>query len=379
MLKKIAILGSTGSIGKNTLAVAAHLKEKIKVVALAAKSNIDLLEAQAHQFQPQLIAVEDKDKALLLQKRLPQIPVLGGIDGICAVAAFKDADLIVSALVGAAGLLPTAEAIKANKKVALANKEVLVAAGAYIMPLSKLHGVPLIPIDSEHNAIFQCLNQEDPTTIRRLILTGSGGPFRDWTAEQLARVSPEQALKHPNFEMGPKITVDSSTLMNKGLEVIEAYWLFGISVDQIEVLIHPQQKIHSMVEYIDGSIIAQISEPSMLLPIQYALTYPKRCPGVLKPFDWVSNHRLDFLYPNRSAFRCLDLAYLAIKEGGTLPCYMNAVNEVLVGRFLSREIGWLDISIKLEAMMSSYPNSHTVDLSSILEVDQMAREQALFY
>lgn len=379
MLKKVAILGSTGSIGKNALKVAANLKERIKVVALAARSNIELLEEQAREFSPQVIAVFDKEKALLLQKRLPHIQVLGGMEGLCEAAAWADVDTVVSAFVGAAGILPTAAAIEAGKRIALANKEVLVAAGAYIVPLAKKHGVALIPVDSEHNAIFQCLNHEEPESVRRLILTSSGGPFRGWTPEQLKEVTLEKALKHPNFAMGAKITIDSSTLMNKGLEVIEAYWLFGVNLDQIEVLIHPQQKIHSMLEFIDGSILAQMSEPDMLLPIQYAITYPERCQGMLEPYDFVRNNRLDFLQPDRSTFRCLDLAYEAIKEGGTLPCFMNAVNEVLVGKFLNREIGWSDISTKLEALMASHQTSHNLDLASILAVDQLAREQALLF
>ncbi len=376
MVRKIAILGSTGSIGKNALKVVENLKEQIEVVALAARSNIDLLEEQARKCRPQVIAVYNKEKALILQKRIPHIRVLGGMEGLCEAATWADVDTVISALVGAAGLLPTAAAIEAGKRIALANKEVLVSGGAYIIPLAKKHGVPLIPVDSEHNAVFQCLDKENRATVRRLILTSSGGPFRGWTEEQLKGATSEKALKHPNFSMGAKITIDSSTLMNKGLEVIEAYWLFGVEIEQIEVLIHPQQKIHSMVEFIDGSIMAQMSEPDMLLPIQYAITYPERCPGILEPYDFIRNNRLDFLQPDRSTFRCLDLAYAALKEGGTLPCFMNAVNEVLVSKFLNREIGWMDISEKLETLMASHQNSYNLDLSTILAVDQMAREQA---
>jgi 1-deoxy-D-xylulose-5-phosphate reductoisomerase len=375
-MRKIAVLGSTGSIGQNTLKVAARLRGEVKIVALAAGSNIDLLEQQAREHHPGFIAVYDQEKAAILQKRLPHLTVLGGMEGLCELAACSEADTVVSALVGAAGLQPTAAAIEAGKKIALANKEVLVAAGAYIVPLAKKYGVPLLPVDSEHNAIFQCLDGEDPSTIRRLILTSSGGPFREWTREQLEEVTLEKALKHPNFCMGAKITIDSSTLMNKGLEVIEAYWLFGVAIDQIEVLVHPQQKIHSMVEFIDGSIMAQMSDPDMLLPIQYALTYPQRFPGMLKPYDFIQNSRLDFYPPARESFRCLDLAYTALREGGTLPCYMNAVNEVLVRRFLNREIGWGDIATKLESLMNRHQNSFELDLPSILAVDALAREQA---
>jgi 1-deoxy-D-xylulose-5-phosphate reductoisomerase len=245
------------------------------------------------------------------------------------------------------------------------------------MPLAKKHGVTLIPVDSEHSAVFQCLHREDSKAVRRIILTSSGGPFRDWESDRLKFVTVEQALKHPNFAMGAKITIDSSTLMNKGLEVIEAYWLFGVKVEQIEVLVHPQQKIHSMVEFVDGSIMAQMCEPDMVIPIQYAMTYPDRWQGMLQPYDFVKNSRLDFLQPDISKFRCLELAYEALRSGGTLSCYMNAANEVLVNRFLKKEIAWYGISEKLEKLMSSYQNSHDNSLESILAVDDLARQHAI--
>jgi 1-deoxy-D-xylulose-5-phosphate reductoisomerase len=234
----------------------------------------------------------------------------------------------------------------------------------------------MIPVDSEHSAVYQCLHREDPASVRRIILTSSGGPFREWEQERLMRIMPEDALKHPNFAMGAKVTIDSSTLMNKGLEVIEAYWLFGVKLDQIEVVIHPQQKIHSMVEFIDGSIMAQMCEPDMLVPIQYAMTYPERCQGLLPPYDFIRNSRMDFYQPNVAKFRCLDLAYEAVRAGGTLPCYMNAANEVLVNRFLKKEIAWSGISEKLERLMMRYRPSQDVSLESILAVDQLAREEA---
>ncbi len=376
MRKKISLLGSTGSIGKNVLKIASHLKNKIEIVALAARENIDLLEQQALEFSPKLIAVFDKAKALELKKRLPHMHIVGGMEGLCEAAAYHSAETVVAAIVGAAGLMPTAVAIEAGKTIALANKEVLVAGGAYIMPLAKKHGVALIPVDSEHNAIFQCLHRENPNAIHRLLLTSSGGPFREWETERLKQVTVEQALKHPNFSMGAKVTIDSSTLMNKGLEVIEAYWLFGVKPNQIEVIVHPQQKIHSMVEFIDGTIMAQMCEPDMVIPIQYAMTYPERHQGVLKPYDFVKNSRLDFYQPDTAKFRCLDLAYAALQGGGTLPCYMNAANEILVSRFLKREIDWFGISEKLEKLMHSYQNSLDVSLEHILEVDQLAREDA---
>lgn len=291
MHKKISILGSTGSVGKTALKIASHNKDTIEIVGLAAKDNIDLLQQQALECNPKLIGVYDKEKALVLQKRLPHIRVVGGMEGICEVAAYEEAEMVLVAIVGATALKPTVIAIEAGKEIALANKEILVAGGAYIMPLIKKHGTLLLPVDSEHNAIFQCLHGAKPQSVRRILLTSSGGPFRKWEKERLKRATVEDALKHPNFVMGSKITIDSSTLMNKGLEVIEAYWLFGIDIEQIEVLIHPQQKIHSMVEFIDGSIMAQMSEPDMSIPIQYAMTYPKRLPGLLSPYDFINNSR----------------------------------------------------------------------------------------
>lgn len=376
MRKKISILGSTGSIGKNALKVASNNKDTIEIVALAAKENIDLLEQQALEHNPRLIGVYDPEKALVLAKKLPHIRVVGGMEGMCEIAAYQEAEMVLVAIVGAAGLQPTAAAIEAGKTIALANKEVLVAGGAYIMPLAKKHGVTIIPVDSEHSAIYQCLHREDPESVRRLILTSSGGPFREWDHERLTRVTVEDALNHPNFVMGAKVTIDSSTLMNKGLEVIEAHWLFGVDVKQIEVLIHPQQKIHSMVEFTDGSILAQMSEPDMIIPIQYAMTYPKRCQGLLPPYDFIKNARLDFYQPNTSKFRCLKLAYEALSSGGTLACYMNAANEILVNRFLQKEISWADISEKLQSLMESYNNSSNTSLESILSVDLLAREEA---
>lgn len=376
MYRKISLLGSTGSIGKNVLKIASKLKEKIKIVALAAKENIDLLEQQAREHHPDLIAVYDEEKAKVLQKRLPHIRVIGGMEGLCEVAAYHEAEMMVAAIVGAAGLMPTAMAIKAGKMIALANKEVLVAGGPYIMPLAKKHGVSLIPVDSEHSAVFQCLHDEDPASVRRIILTSSGGPFREWEQQRLQQVTLSEALKHPNFMMGAKVTIDSSTLMNKGLEVIEAHWLFDVPLEQIEVLIHPQQKIHSMVEFVDGSIMAQMCEPDMVIPIQYAMTYPERYQGQLPVYDFIKNSRLDFCQPDASKFRCLNLAYEALRVGGTLPCYMNAANEILVNRFLKEEIAWLDISEKLEKLMTGYQCCKDISLEAILEVDRRARVEA---
>lgn len=375
-MKRIAILGSTGSIGRNALQVVRHLKSRFQVVALAARENIDLLEQQVLEFQPTLIAVFNPDKAYELQKRLPHHTVLAGMEGLRAVAAYEEAEMVISALVGTVGLQPTIEAIVAGKQIGLANKEALVSGGALVMQLVKQHGVELIPIDSEHSAIFQCLNGEKRSTIRRLVITSSGGPFRTWTDEQLENITVTQALNHPTWNMGPKITIDSSTLMNKGLEVIEAYWLFNVDLDKIEVVIHPQSIIHSLVEFNDYTLLAQMGVPTMIVPIQYAMTYPERYPGMLEPFDFAKHEKLEFAIPDKTRFRCLALAYEAIRQGGSLPCYMNAANEILVQRFLAGEISWNEISIQLEHLMSQHSIQAVDDLESILAVDAQAREEA---
>ncbi len=375
-MKKIAVLGSTGSIGKNTLRVASHLKEEIQVTVLAAHSNIDLLELQAQEYHPQLIAVYDEAKAKILQKRIPAIPVVSGIEGLKLAASCPDVNFVVSAISGMIGLIPTLAAIEAGKGIGLANKEALVAGGHLVMDLAKKHRVPIIPIDSEHSAIFQCLQGESKKSLRRIILTASGGPFRTFSREQLQKITIQQALKHPTWAMGPKVTIDSSTLMNKGLEVIEAYWLFGVSVDQISVLVHPQSIIHSMVEFVDSSIIAQLGEPSMILPIQYALTYPDRLPGLLPSFDFIKNNRLEFFEPDLKAFRCLHLAFDAIKVGGTMPCFMNAANEVLVDHFLNNRLEWTEIASHLEKLMQHYQPQQIHSLEDILEADSQARKRA---
>ncbi len=376
-MKKLAILGSTGSIGQNTLLISKHLgPEAIQVTALAAKSNIDLLEKQAREWNPELIAVYDSEKAKELRARLPSIPIIPGMEGLKAVATHANANFVISAMNGAVGLAPTIEAIKARKPIGFANKEVLVSGGAIVVSLIKQYNVPLIPIDSELTAIFQCLKGEPSKTIQRIVITASGGPFRTFTTEQLDHVSVEHALNHPNFRMGPKVTIDSSTLMNKGLEMIECHWLFQVPLSQIEVVIHPQQIIHGMVEFNDNSILAHCCEPDMRVPIQYALTYPDRSPGTLAPFDFVKNQTLQFIVPDRQKFRCLDLAYHAAHRGGSLPCYMNAANEVLVNRFLQREIGWKEISVRLEKLMERHAVVPVSSLDDIFAIDEAAREEA---
>lgn len=376
-MKCIALLGSTGSIGESTLKVVRHLgPEKLKIVALATNSQIDLLEKQAREFEPGIVAVYNKDKARELQSRLPHIKVVGGIEGIEEAATYAPVDQVVSAITGSIGLRPAVAAIRAGKDLALANKEPLVAAGQFVMSLAKQHGVTLLPIDSEHSALFQCLRGENAKTVRRLILTASGGPFRLYTQQQLGEVTVDQALQHPNWKMGPKITIDSSTLMNKGLEVIEAHWLFGIPLDQIEVVIHPQSLVHSLVEYQDGSMLGQISEPAMILPIQYALTYPERLPGLFAPFDFIKNSTWQFYAPDLKKFRCLDLAFQAVRSGGSLPCFMNAANEVLVQRFANREISWLDIGNRLETLMEKHSIIPIRGLEDVDHVERAARSQA---
>lgn len=376
-MRNLAILGSTGSIGKNCLAVARHLgKDVVQVVALAAKSNIELLEQQAKEFQPKLVAVYDQDQALKLQRRIPNIPVLGGMEGLEAVAVHEKANLVISSISGSVGLAPTIAAIKAGKNIGFANKEVLVAGGELVMSLVRKHRIDLIPIDSELTAIFQCLKGEGAKVVQRLLITASGGPFRKFTDAQLESVTLEHALNHPNYRMGPKVTIDSSTLMNKGLEVIEAHWLFGVPLQNIEVVVHPQQIIHSMVEFIDNSMLAQMCDPDMLVPIQYAITYPKRYHGSLPPFNFARNSTLEFLTPDIDRFRCLKLAYEAVRGGGSLPCFMNAANEVLVHRFLNKQIAWKEIAYTLEKLMSRHAVKPISSLQDILEVDQLAREQA---
>jgi len=375
-MKQIAILGSTGSIGRNALNVARHLKSRFRIVALAARGNIDLLEQQAREFQPLIIGVYDPVKARELQKRLPHQTVVAGMEGLKAVAVCQEAEMVISAIAGTLGLQPTIEAILAGKNIGLANKEALVSGGSLVMRLVKERRVQLIPIDSEHSAIFQCLKGEKQSAVNRIVLTSSGGPFRTWVDEQLLGVTVEQALNHPTWKMGPKVTIDSSTLMNKGLEVIEAYWLFNVALDKIEVIIHPQSIIHSLVEFRDNSMLAQMGVPNMIVPIQYAMTYPDRALGLLEPFDFVKHEKLEFFKPDMNKFRCLALSYEAIRQGGSMPCYMNAANEVLVQRFLAGEISWSEISHQLECLMSSHQVQQINTLEDVLAVDNQAREEA---
>lgn len=375
-MKSIAILGSTGSIGVNTLNVARHLQGEIAVEALAAHRNIDLLEAQAREFNPRLIAVFDQEKARELQQRLPGHTVVAGMAGLKAVAACDAVQLVVAAMSGIIGLEPTLAAIEAGKDIGLANKETLVSAGALVMSRVAAKGVTLMPIDSEHSAIFQCLHHENRTAVERIILTCSGGPFWQYSAAQLDEITIEKALSHPTWKMGAKITIDSSTLMNKGLEVIEAHFLFDLPAEKIDVVIHPQSIIHSMVEFVDGSMLAQMSEPSMVVPIQYAITYPKRLPGVHPRFNFLKTTDMQFFPPDLQRFRCLKLAYAAMVAGGSMLCYMNGVNEVLVEKFIGGEISWKEIPLVLEELMQRHVVVDVDTLESVVAISDRAKREA---
>ncbi len=374
--KSLTILGSTGSIGQSTLRVVTSHKDLFEVKALAAKENIDLLEVQAKQYSPEIIAVFNEAKALELCKRVPHIRVVGGMEGLLEVASYDGSNLCVSAMSGTVGILPTIQAIKAKKDIALVNKEVMVSAGAIVRKLSEDMGVKIIPVDSEQSAIFQCLDKQDKTLVDRLILTASGGPFFSNKEIDLKNVSIKQALNHPTWNMGVKNTIDSSTLMNKGLEVIEARWLFNIPPDRIDVIIHPQSLIHSFVEFIDGSILAQIATNDMALPIQYAMTYPRREKSFVKKFDFREFSRFDFFQPDYDKFQCLKLALEALKIGGSLPCFINAANEILVERFVDGQISWIDIGRKLEKMMSDHEIIDMSDIESVQAIDIEGREKA---
>jgi 1-deoxy-D-xylulose-5-phosphate reductoisomerase len=373
MAKTIAILGSTGSIGVQTLDVARNLG--IRVCALTANSNIDLLEKQAREFKPLLVSAGDSGLALELERRLKglNIEVHYGLEGLKAAASIREADTVVTSIVGVAGLIPTVEAIRHGKNIALANKETLVTAGEIVMAEAREHGVSIFPVDSEHSAIYQCLAANRRQDVERLILTASGGPFRGKTAEELEGVSVAQALKHPNWSMGSKITIDSATLMNKGLEVIEARWLFDFTPDRIKVVVHPQSIIHSMVEYVDGSVLAQLGSPDMRIPIQLALTWPERAPNAFSRLDFLKCGSLTFEEPDRKSFACLELAFEALEAGGTMPAVMNGANEAAVELFLKEKIGFGDIPRRIAGAMEAHVVNITPDLDDIIEVDRWAR------
>lgn len=374
-MKKIAILGSTGSIGTQTLEIVRTNKD-LEVTALAAGNNIDLLERQIREFRPRLAAVWKEERAAELKSRLADmdVRVVSGMDGLLEVAAVPESEILVTAIVGMIGIRPTIEAIRAGKDIALANKETLVTAGHIIMPLAKECGVSILPVDSEHSAIFQSLQGGQRKALHKILLTASGGPFRGKKREELEHIQVEDALKHPNWEMGRKITIDSSTMVNKGLEVIEAKWLFGVTVDQIQVVVQPQSIIHSMVEYEDGAVIAQLGTPDMKLPIQYALYYPERryLPG--ERLDFWKLNQITFEKPDLETFYGLKLAFEAGRTGGSLPTVFNAANEKAVAMFLDRKIRYLEISEIIQACMENHKNIPDPTVEEILKTEQETYE-----
>lgn len=373
MTKNMAILGSTGSIGIQALDVARNLG--IKVSGLAANSNVELLEKQAREFKPLAVSAGNSRLASELESRLSGlgIEVLYGFDGLKTVAALKETDTVVSSIVGIAGLIPTLEAIRNGKDIALANKETLVAAGSLVMTEAGKHGVRIFPVDSEHSAIFQCLSGNRREDVSRIILTASGGPFRGRKRTDLKNVTVSEALRHPNWKMGSKITIDSATLMNKGLEVIEARWLFDAGPEMIKVVVHPQSIIHSMVEYIDGSVMAQMGSPDMRIPIQLALTFPERAENSFSRLDLLNCRELTFEEPDVEAFPCLALAYKALKAGGTMPAALNGANEAAVSLFLDGKIMFTDISVIIERIMEKHNVNTNPCMDDIIEVDKWAR------
>jgi len=377
-MKGISILGSTGSIGCNTLKVIEHLGG-IRVVAMAAGRNIEKFAAQVTRFQPDLVSVDNEESAqelsLLLGGIRPEI--LYGSEGLVAVATHSDAETVVSATVGAVGFVPTLRAIEAGKRIALANKETLVMAGELMTAAAAKSGAEILPVDSEHNAIHQCLRGEKCSEVTRLILTASGGPFRESSKAEIAAATREQALNHPNWSMGDKISIDSATLMNKGLEVIEARWLFGFDADQISVIVHPQSVIHSMIEMVDGSVIAQLGVTDMKHPIQYALTYPDRQAGCLESLDFGKLSKLTFEEPDLDRFPCLGLAYDALRTGGTMPAVLNAANEIGVKAFLDGKIGLADIAAVNKGVMNEHTALPADSLDAVLSADQWARSRAI--
>lgn len=376
MLKKIVVLGSTGSIGTQTLDVVDNFPDRFEIVALAGGSNIGKLAEQANKYRPKLVSVGNKDDIKKIKSMISDdIIVTGGAEGLIQAAVMDEADTVVTSVTGTLGLIPTIEAIKAGKNIALANKETLVAAGEIVMSLISQYGVSILPVDSEHSAIFQCLNGENRGSVNKLTLTASGGPFFNKTPEELAEVTVEDALKHPNWAMGRKITVDSASMMNKGLEVIEARWLFNVSFDKIDVIVHPQSIIHSMVEFSDGSVIAQMGRPDMRLPIQYALSYPDRWENNFPQLDLLSIGKLTFDKPRSDVFPCLNIAYEAGRQGGTMPAVMNAANEAVVNLFLQGKVKFTEIPLLIEKVMANHQMIAHPDIYEILESDRWAREE----
>lgn len=377
-MKTITLLGSTGSIGTQALDVAALYPQRFRVHAISAHRNIKLLGEQARRFKPDKVVIADPALYSGLKTELAGVntEIMAGAESILELASSDDTDIVLNALVGFAGLGPTLAALHAGKRLALANKESLVAGGHLVMPLTNKTTAEIIPVDSEHSAIFQCLQGQDNSALDQIILTASGGPFYGRDTAQLAAVRPEDALKHPNWQMGAKITIDSATMMNKGLEVIEAYWLFGLSYDKIKVVVHRESIIHSLIEYKDGAVLAQLGAPDMCVPIQYALTYPERLPGNAPRVNWEQLATLHFNRPDDDAFPCLRLAIQAGRTGGSMPAVMNAANEVAVELFLARVVGFLDIPRIIEAVMNKHKVVKSPGLEELVAIDADAREMA---
>ncbi len=378
MKKRIAILGSTGSIGTQALEVISKHPEDFEVEVLTANSNVDLLEAQALKYKPNAVVIADKTHYVDLSNRLSRfdIKVFAGKESLEDVVAFDSIDMVLVALVGFSGLLPTINAIKHGKQIAIANKETLVVAGELVTKLATQHQVALLPVDSEHSAIFQCLVGEHFNPIEKIILTASGGPFLGKSITDLEKVTLQQALNHPNWTMGSKITIDSATMMNKGLEVIEAKWLFNVEPNDIDIVVHPQSIIHSLVQFQDGSIKAQLGLPDMKLPIQYALSYPYRIENDFERFDFKDFATFNFYAPDRKIFKTIDLAYKAIEEGGNMPCILNAANEIAVGAFLQEKISFLSIADIIGNTMQKMKVSNFTSVEDLVKTDEEARQKA---
>ncbi len=375
MKKKISILGSTGSIGVNTLEVIRSAPDRFEVVGLACGANVALLEKQMEVFHPKIVSVGTEAMALSLQQKFPHVEVLWGEEGLCALAQEDCAELVVCALVGAKGIKPTLAAIGAKKDVALANKEVLVAAGAVVMPEVQKQGVKFLPIDSEHSAIFQVFENHNRSAIEKITLTASGGPFLHRPKETFSSITPEEALKHPCWSMGKRITIDSATLMNKGFEVIEAHWLFNLTPSQIEVVVHPQSVVHSLISYRDGNTLACLSLPDMKAPISYALSYPERISTEVARLNLAKVKELTFLEPDHEKFPLLKLSYEVAKKGNVFPALLNAADEVAVEAFLKKQISFIQIAKLIEETLSSYSKSLPLSLEGILEADSWARRK----
>jgi 1-deoxy-D-xylulose-5-phosphate reductoisomerase len=378
-MKRLTILGSTGSIGRSALDIVAKHREDFRVVGLTAGKNIDLFEKQIRTFKPEIVAVADKKDADRLSGRLKDLDIGFGEEGIKNVASYRNSDFVISSIVGAAGLIPTIAAIEAGKDVGLANKEALVMAGEIVMKKARKNKVKILPVDSEHSAIFQCLEGRRMADVKRIILTASGGPFLNRSKKELKYIAAKDALKHPNWRMGKKISIDSATLMNKGFEVIEAFWLFNLPPEKIDVVVHPQSIVHSLIEFKDRSCLAQMSMPDMRGPISYALAYPERLAGPIKGLDLHRLQSLTFSKPDKRNFPCLSYAYDALREGGTMPCVLNAANEIAVDAFLRGSIRFNDIPSIIKRTVRDHRVSSASSLKKVLAADRWAREASQLY